>query len=92
MPARASTPENCPVCGESVPRGAKACPHCGADERAGWDEEATRYDGLDLPEEAFAGDEEAAASRSRRPAVPRIVLIVVAVLALIAVLIRFSRF
>ena len=36
-----------------MPRGARACPECGADERTGWDEEATRYDGLDLPESAF---------------------------------------
>jgi hypothetical protein len=47
------TPSECPVCGESVPRGAKACPGCGADERSGWDDDATRYDGLDLPEDAF---------------------------------------
>jgi hypothetical protein len=46
-------PTECPVCGEDVPRGAKACPGCGADERSGWDEEATRYDGLDLPADAF---------------------------------------
>jgi predicted nucleic acid-binding Zn ribbon protein len=44
-------PEICPVCGETVPRRATACPGCGADERTGWDEDATRYDGLDLPEE-----------------------------------------
>ena len=43
-------PEVCPVCGEAVPRRAKSCPGCGADERSGWDAEATRYDGLDLPE------------------------------------------
>jgi hypothetical protein len=49
-------PETCPVCGEPVPRGAKACPGCGADERSGWAEEDTRYDGLDLPDEAFADE------------------------------------
>jgi hypothetical protein len=44
-------PEVCPVCGEDVPRGALACPECGADERSGWREEAEIYDGVDLPEE-----------------------------------------
>lgn len=46
-------PSECPVCGEAVPRGTRACPGCGADERSGWNEEAARYDGLDLPDEAF---------------------------------------
>ena len=40
-----------------MPPKARACPQCGADERTGWDEEATRYDGLDLPESAFDRDE-----------------------------------
>jgi len=35
----------------------------GADERSGWDEEATRYDGLDLPEESPESNQPAA-SRS----------------------------
>ena len=56
-------PETCPVCGEGVPRGARACPGCGADERSGWNEEATRYDGLDLPEAAFTEETERAARR-----------------------------
>ncbi len=51
-----TSPAECPVCGESVPRGATACPGCGADERTGWNEEATRYDGLDLPDDAFADE------------------------------------
>jgi len=42
-------PSECPVCGADVPAKARACPECGADEKSGWDEEATRYDGLDLP-------------------------------------------
>lgn len=42
-------PADCPVCGAHIPAGAKCCPECGADERTGWDEEATRYDGIDLP-------------------------------------------
>ena len=44
-------PEVCPVCGEDVPRGALACPECGADHNSGWREDAASYDGLDLPEE-----------------------------------------
>jgi hypothetical protein len=45
------SPEVCPVCGEAVPRGALACPECGADEKSGWREDAERYDGVDLPDE-----------------------------------------
>lgn len=45
------TPFECPICGAAVPPNASACPDCGADERTGWNEEATRYDGLGLPEE-----------------------------------------
>lgn len=51
--SRSPTPTECPVCGAAVPRNARACPECGADERSGWNTEDTRYDGLDLPEEAF---------------------------------------
>jgi hypothetical protein len=46
-------PSECPVCGAAVPATARSCPSCGADERTGWNEETTRYDGLNLPEEAF---------------------------------------
>jgi len=45
------TPEICPVCGEDVPRGALACPECGADHNSGWREEAERYDAIDLPDD-----------------------------------------
>jgi hypothetical protein len=57
MSARITTSEECPVCGATVPPGAKACPGCGADERSGWDEDATRYDDLDLPGSAFTEDD-----------------------------------
>jgi hypothetical protein len=68
MPPTRTSPPECPVCGASVPRGAHACPECGADERTGWDEDATRYDGLDLPASAFAEEEAPARPRSRLPA------------------------
>jgi hypothetical protein len=54
---RSATPEECPVCGARVPRHARACPECGADERTGWNEETTRYDGLDLPDDTADRDE-----------------------------------
>lgn len=68
MPLPSATPFECPVCGAAVPRGAKSCPECGADERTGWDDERTRYDGLDLPEEAFADETDPA--RRSRPSAP----------------------
>ncbi len=57
------TPSECPVCGEDLPPKARSCPHCGADERTGWDEDASRYDGVDLPDSAF----EDAPAPTRRP-------------------------
>ena len=34
-----------------MPRGALACPECGADHNSGWREDAETYDGVDLPDE-----------------------------------------
>jgi hypothetical protein len=51
------TPDNCSVCGEDVPRGAAACPECGADHLSGWREDADTTGGLDLPDEEFNYDE-----------------------------------
>jgi hypothetical protein len=64
MPRDVTAPNECPVCGEAVPRGARACPGCGADERSGWDEEATRYDGLDLPDPTVDDDARVPARRA----------------------------
>lgn len=49
-------PDICPNCGASVPRSAKACPQCGADEETGWAEDA-QAGGLDLPDEEFNYDD-----------------------------------
>ena len=61
---RLDPPAECANCGASIPRHAKACPECGADERTGW-RETSVYDGLDLPEEA-ADDESTGGGRRRR--------------------------
>jgi len=76
------SPAECPVCGEEVPRDAKSCPGCGADERTGWNEEATRYDGLDLPEDAF--DDDASSGPVQRPGLHNFAIIFAIVLILIA--------
>jgi len=81
---RTPPPSECPVCGEPVPPDALACPSCGADERSGWDEEATRYDGLDLPEEAWGEP----VRPPRRQSPWAAVVASVAVLALILWLLR----
>lgn len=56
MPERESVPPGeCANCGTAIPRGAKACPECGADERTGW-RETSVYDQVDLPDEVFTED------------------------------------
>jgi len=49
MPER-PPPAECANCGAAIPKGARACPECGSDERTGW-READVYDGLDLPDD-----------------------------------------
>lgn len=53
MPDPQPPPSECANCGAALPRTARACPECGADERTGW-REPSIYDGLDLPEAASA--------------------------------------
>jgi hypothetical protein len=50
-------PFECPVCGEDVPAKAKSCPHCGACEKSGWNEDASAADGLVLPDDDFNYEE-----------------------------------
>jgi len=49
-------PDECAQCGAKIPRHARACPECGADERTGW-RESSLYDGLELPDSAFADED-----------------------------------
>ena len=49
-------PEICPECGAIVPRKARACPDCGADEQTGWSERA-QAQRLGLPDDDFNYDE-----------------------------------
>ncbi len=48
------TPTVCPNCDGDVPRGARACPECGADETTGWSAGAD-YErlGVSDPDEPF---------------------------------------
>jgi ribosomal protein L32 len=45
-------PDECANCGAVIPRHARSCPGCGADERTGWRENDV-YDGLELPDQAW---------------------------------------
>lgn len=63
MSSRPPAPAECAQCGAAIPRGARACPECGADERTGW-RETSVYDGLDLPDPNEADE---ASARSERP-------------------------
>ena len=67
---RPVTPPVCPVCGEDVPRGALACPECGADHRSGWREEAAVYDGAGLPDEGDFDYDEYVAREFGGPSTP----------------------
>lgn len=87
MADRFIPPGDCPVCGDAVPRWAKACPGCGADERSGWDEETARYDGLDLPE--TIDEREAEISPRRRIARDKFWLVIMG-FVLVAVVLAFG--
>jgi len=81
------TPDVCPVCSEDVPRGALACPECGADHNSGWSDGAGTSDGLDLPDENFDYDEfvrEEFGSSSFKPAGMKPIWWITAVLIIVA--------
>lgn len=60
--SRPIPPDECANCGAAIPRHARACPECGADERSGW-RETSVYDGIDLPDDESAAD----SPEARRP-------------------------
>jgi hypothetical protein len=85
---RTREPFSCPVCGEDVPAGARACPECGACEKSGWSDEAI-YDGIDLPDdefehERFAAEEFGGGARKTRTRKVRAVVALAVLAAFIA--------
>ena len=60
----------CPVCGELVPRNAKACPECGACEKSGWGADAGS-DGWSAPDEDFDYESFVAAEFGGKPKTSR---------------------
>ena len=92
MPERPPPPEECAHCGTAIPRGARACPECGADDRTGWREnDETRYDGLDLPDSAYEDDSAPPRSTAPRSGVRWYWLLIAAALiaSLVLGLVRF---
>jgi hypothetical protein len=91
MKKKPDPPETCPVCGEDVPKNARACPECGADEKSGWVPGAHIQDGLDLPDQEFNYEdfvtEEFGGGSSRSG--KRILLAAVATIMLIVFLILY---
>ncbi|MEN9841699.1 MAG: hypothetical protein RL376_1499 [Verrucomicrobiota bacterium] len=88
--ARTAPPE-CPVCGADLPPHARVCPECGADKNTGWDEDTTRYDGLDLPDSAFSDDSAPPSPPRRRSGRPHPAWLLVA-LGLAALFTFFALF
>ena len=89
MRSKLKTPKVCPVCGDDVPRGALACPECGADHNSGWREGADNYDAVDLPDEEFNYDEfvKQEFGSSRRPTIKTVwwIMAILVVAAFVAI-------
>jgi len=91
MRSELKTPKVCPVCGDDVPRGALACPACGADHNSGWREGADHYDAVDLPDEDFDYDEfvKQEFGSSRRPTIKTVWWITAILLVAVFIAIYF---
>lgn len=92
MSKKIDSPSVCPGCSEDVPRGALACPECGADHRSGWRDDSETYDGVDLPEqfdyEEFLRDE---FGSSPKPVGVKMVWWVTAIVLILLTLLYFLR-
>ena len=66
MSERPPPPSECAQCGAEIPPRARACPGCGADERTGW-RESSVYDGIELPDSAWADEDEVTQRRASLP-------------------------
>jgi hypothetical protein len=79
-----------------VPVKAKACHHCGACEKSGWNAEASGADGLDLPEDDFDYEkftaEEFGTPRKMKsiPLIWKIIGVVLFVIAILGYIISFT--
>ena len=94
MAKRFQPPEICPVCGEDVPRNARACPECGACEESGWSEGAEAIDAVGGGSEEFDYDrfvEEEFGQPPRKPAIGWLWWLVALVLLLLMLLPLFLR-
>jgi hypothetical protein len=90
MTKRFQAPDICPVCGEDVPRNAKACPECGADEESGWKEGALEADSVGTGSDEFDYerfvDEEFGRSGPEKPAIGWLWWLVALLLLLLMIL------
>ena len=84
-----TAPDVCPACGEEVPRGAVACPECGADHNSGWREDAESYDAL--PDDSFKYEEFVAREfgSGPKPAGIQTVWWVTAIIVIVVVLLTY---
>lgn len=82
-------PGDCPVCGSPVPRGARSCPECGACDKAGWDDEESHLDGVELPGEDD-GDREEPELRPFFDARIAVALVLLVILTLVWLLVAYD--
>lgn len=83
----------CPHCEARVPKGARACPECGSDDRTGWaSDEDLDYEGVEIPDsyDPERWEREAEERERKRPG-PRLLAVVVGVTLLVVILAVIRR-